>query len=89
MAISHIRRYEADKSSPTLDVITRLARAKEHARPSGGIDTNVMLNTIKEDPTDDMFLACALEAQVGDIVSFFLKQLLKPKSHFFEMLIGS
>ena len=27
VAISQIRRYEADKSSPTLDVITRLARA--------------------------------------------------------------
>ena len=27
VAISQIRRYEADKSSPTLDVVTRLARA--------------------------------------------------------------
>jgi len=27
VAISQIRRYEADKSSPTLDVITRLAKA--------------------------------------------------------------
>jgi transcriptional regulator with XRE-family HTH domain len=27
VAISQIRRYEADKSSPTLDVITRIARA--------------------------------------------------------------
>jgi transcriptional regulator with XRE-family HTH domain len=27
VAVSQIRRYEADKSSPTLDVVTRLARA--------------------------------------------------------------
>jgi len=91
VAISQIRRYEADKSSPTLDVLMRLAKALGVAIDTLAFDqpNGVASSTILDRELLEQFEAVSLldveERQAvkklleGLIVKHQVEQVMKPK----------
>lgn len=92
VAISQIRRYEADKSSPTLEVITRLAKALGVSIDELVFDkaTGIAASRIMDRELLEQFeMVCSLEEEEreavkkileGIIVKHQVEKMLRPKA---------